>query len=55
MLKSIRSNRPCLEETRDMIKRFREAATEREKLKVINTIRQRYPHIADNFAKLITG
>lgn len=46
---------PKMMEARDMVLRFREAATQREKLKVIRTIRQRYPEIAENFAKIINN
>lgn len=44
---------PKFSEACDILERFRKARTEREKLKVLNTIKQKHPHIAERMAKLI--
>lgn len=46
---------PRFQEARDILERFRNAGTEREKIKVINTIKQKYPQIAERMALLLSS
>lgn len=44
---------PKFSEAQEIITRFRSATTEREKHKVIKSIKSRYPVIADRLKKII--
>lgn len=45
---------PRFQEARDILERFRNASTQREKIKVINTVKQNYPHIAERLTLLLS-
>ncbi len=51
---SIKAPIPKFNEARDFIERYRGASTEREKRKVLNSIKHKHPQIAERMAKLLS-